>query len=649
MTKPRETDSPTTKRSVDDIALVDALARLDLWRDEDGAFDDQVVVTEALFASGELSAAEAAQRLGLSLEEFVRDFVIDENFVDESTGGDSQDRHAMAHRMAAALRCARDGISLQDFVCDVLTSVRAPESVRPLLADDTRGDQSLGRQLRRAIAGGGGTLTQFITNEILPDALLRALEIAVDRWPELRDQAEAALRAREECIWNRSWFTALDTKAFADRRSVEALDAALAERRITDAARIIAAHRSRNLIVSPGEPNAVLLLWCYARWIQFDFSYLPVTEAAVTAFARVPPRQLRAEDTLCLGLVEAIAAFYRERYETVLKVVRLAEEIPLSSPGSDRLRAWYAYFEANVLWKNGQYTRAQQRLERSLSQWGGSLACAERASLELLLGWLRFLRGEKEEAHRSLAWTSSIFAASDDCLSQGDVQSFQGRLERDSRHYRAARIAFMRSITSYSMVDPMHPNIGRSHINLAITFHHQLQAIPAARGRVRLAFLRRAMQHLDAADALYRVTARPSTRGLVKVHVTKALVYHAAGEWEHAERHAVEALRYAEQMNNPLLIAEAKRLSAMTCGDPADMMRALDEARDYAADTDNRRLKAKVLQLSSSAAGHLPQLGAEQAARWRAEAERFLESHERDCPAFAAKLRVVADRTTNRS
>jgi tetratricopeptide (TPR) repeat protein len=637
----------TNEEQVEELeALVDALSELDLWRSEDPTFDDEVAVTAALFAAGQITAPDAAARLGLSLEEFVRDFVLDDGWLAGCEENDSGARAERAHELAAVLNRARDGITLHDFRWELLATLQ-PALLEAVCAVDPAATQPLGLKLRKSI-GSGKSLDHFVAAIVFPDSFLREICVPEEQWAGYRARAVDDLRRREEYVWNASWFTALASTEIADTRSVEALDRALTDRRIGDASHIIAAHRRRRLMVSPGQPNAAKLLWCYARWIQFDFSYLPLVEDAHKRFAQLPPRLVPPEDVLCLGLVETIIAFHRERYDAVLQSVAIAREVPLETDAAKRMRAWYAFFEANVYWKNGRYENARRLLKHALRRLGNFVAPCERATFELLYGWLIFLRGRKTAARCVLDCAERAFAGTDDHLTKGDILSFRGRLDRDLGTYGAARKAFARSIESYSMVDPMHPNIGRSHINLAITICHQLHARGVLNGRARLVFLRKAMQHLDAADALYRSSARPNGRGVVKVHVTKARVYHAAQEWDRAERHAAIALKHAEQLQNPLLIADAKGVWAMTCASPEEMVQALGDARRYAGRTDNRQVKANALQLSSEAADRLPEFGgSEQAEGWREQANRILTKGERDYEVFSATLRAVTKPTAH--
>jgi tetratricopeptide (TPR) repeat protein len=589
-----ETGSPEQSHVVE--ALIDALAQIDLCRGDDGAFEDQVDVTETMFRRGELSAPEAAERLGLSLEEFVRDFVLTDRSEDAAGGEPAQSDRAAV--LAAILRRMQDGISVEDFACETLADVVGEVVVRTVSPTSPLGAQPLGQVLRNELST-GATLETVVAKFVLPERLRLQLGVARERWTQLVAAGVTALSQREEFVWNAAWFTALDYPRRADNRAIEALDVALSERRIAEASRQIASHGHREAAIAPLEPQATTQVWCYARWIQFDFSFLEVTTRALRAFSRVPLTSLPPEGRMRLRLAEAMVSFYLERYDDVLTALSIGRRVRAASREADRLRAWSTYFEANVYWKRGKYDRARALLEHALATWSVQLAAAETAAFQLLLGWLQFLDGRMSEARETLAMASAAFRRTDDHLSRGDFESFEGRLAREVGDHGTARSWFARSIQSYSKIDVTHPNIGRSHINVATSLRHEAKRVQARDGRRRTALLSRALSHLDAAEAIYRTTQRPSTRGLVRVHVERAHAFYDVNERNRVERHASLALRLAEQMRNPLLIAEAKGLLAIASPNPIIAARALNEARAHADDTDSAGLKAKLRRLSA--------------------------------------------------
>ena len=313
----------------------------------------------------------------------------------------------------------------------------------------------------------------------------------------------------------------------------------VAAREIERGIACLRSHQDLIANLNPSQENAARLLAQVAIWTDIGFSG-PRLQELLQRFEHLGAgsrSKLSIADYICLRMTEGMAAMAEEAMETAIAhfdfVLSLQEEL------DDRFLLAIAYFwKGRCLRRRGEYDEALIYTGK-----GKELALAldhprMAAVMQVLESWLLFQQGKWKEAVRIAQAAEAVLGETDDYVTLGNLQSFYGRMARREGRFDKAITFFENAIRHYSQRDPRHLNLARSLANMALAKRgialelqkridrdaQRRRKTPVSREvkasgsshdyRSRLAQLRReALQHLEAARAIYQQRPEPSRSG----------------------------------------------------------------------------------------------------------------------------------------
>jgi tetratricopeptide (TPR) repeat protein len=442
-----------------------ALALVRTNTDEDGLFYDTIEQVKRMFYAGELSAPDAADLLNLSLTEFVDEFIVTDEWC-QSRGATSSDaRQAVVDEVTTILQRECSGISVRDFVAELLETVPALRAQPGFdVALDEVPNQPLGHLLRLEQAS-GTSVDEFVALSLLPTTLRQGFEFSDADWTSLAAEGVRMLVKREEYVWNALWFSALQPSVESVRqRLLSRLEHALASKHMAIASKLIARIDTGRALVAMNEPGAARLLWCYTRYIPYNGRYLPRVEESLKRYSQVAQTVMDPVDRARLTIVEGVTLFYREQYEASRKCLVAGEDLARSIGNCETLLVWCLYFQAKIHWKDGLFDKALTQVLAATSTGEGIITEAERATLDLFRAWLLFLL-KNPSAKVVLKRADDVLRRTDCHLRRGDVLSARGRLALADGDYVRAQRLFTRAISSYAHHDSVHRHVARALVN----------------------------------------------------------------------------------------------------------------------------------------------------------------------------------------
>ena len=649
-----------TELSEDRLTVEDLFDRRPPSQDrfQEEIFEYTVAEVERLFADGALSALEAAEMLGLSLGEFVEQFVLDEEWLSALGVVDQHEKEELIAAVTKVLGREANGLSVDEFVEEhildddffSLPEVRGRGTRQEIIRQALEGlpTDFLGILLRRELSV-NTSLHEFVQTFVLTEAWFLRLGIndpGVRR--TLIDKASSALAGLSEYIFNNLWFTAF---AMKDREIsdnfVEKLGEEIASREIESVTKRLAMWDHRTVLLSPNEKNAATLLGFYAQWIDFDSSYLPRVEELLLQFRRLP-RNNRSLEAAHFETAEGLVGLHNERYDEAIMYFKRAMQLADEHAHRD-LSAVNRYYLARCLWKKGNYKEAR-KFTRAARELDDPLTRQKRiAAIKMVEGWLCFLDGNMTEARHLLGEAEAELKETEP-INHGNILSFYGRLYLKEERYDRALKYFWKAILAYQRGDPKHWNIARTHANIASTYYLRAGQVLATGGsRRKLLRLRvKAFEHLDAAEHIYKGDPnKKHHRGLGKVHHLRALLYTAADELDRARVEAEKAFSLGLAKDDHILMGRAKRVLWKAVPDPFKSLALSQEVLLHAERTDNRTLRARAY--INMGRNLLKISDFEQAKKYLEDAHKCLTREERERPYWREAFRKAIDGCTTLS
>jgi tetratricopeptide (TPR) repeat protein len=588
------------------IAGVGTDSNIDL---EDAGFEQTLMTVVKKFSEGCISAYSAARTLGVSLQEFLAEFVFNEASLRHL---DREEREMLIMNAAEALREIKAGRTIRGFVREcVLTeeqlviaasTMEEEAAIRLRDAVESLPATSLGIALRQSLSV-GYTVPEFVELFIFTKEWQVVAGVDDEAAAALINEAVAALQLAHEYLLSESRFSALHVreKEIPDR-IVSRLSSAIARRRIRDARELITRWDNRHLL-------AAVLLNLYAQWIDFDSSYLSRVETALVEFRHQPIDGRSTLDSANLDVAEGLVHLHYERYKKAIVHFKYAMKGAHSIKDRD-LMATCLYYLSRAYWKLGLYEKALGYAGRAKKR---NKILEREAAIEMLEGWLLLLLSHRKEAESRLDHARDVFAKTDDYTNHGNALSFSGRLCKDEEQYDKALDFFEDAVWSYQRADPKHRNIARTYVNMAdVCFLHArtLSQDPSCPERVLERRLE-AFEYLEAAEEIYNVDRERNYRGLGDLHNLRGLLYAASGEFERAKVEIEKALFFGSQKKDHIVIGKARKnqsiiLTAETRG-PATSdndngqvsnqailaFATAEEGLRHALQTNNKRLQAR--------------------------------------------------------
>ncbi len=387
-------------------------------------------------------------------------------------------------------------------------------------------------------------------------------------------------------------------------RLVSDLARAIDERDIPRAAGLLMPWKRRLALLEPDRPHNAELLDYAARWIDFDATFLTPVTLGLQRFENSALASASVRDLAHVDIARGLVAIHGEEYDGALE--RFGEACDIARRiGDDDLDSVALYYQARCFWRKTDYPAALEHIGRSKQLEATRLRPRRMAVIEMLEGWLHFQQGRFEEAKLLLGRADKELLHTKDYVNHGNALSFHGRLARREGRYREALRCFAGAVSRYSKDDPRHRNVARSHANMA--FVYRLQALrlrespvaPVDRGsrQAEIALLvEKVEHHLGRAEKIYKLKPRGHKRGRGAVHNMRALLHLDTARFDRAESEAERAFRLGRELNDHLLMANARIIQCMTANDQDRWYAALqlaEEAVEHAARTGNRRVQAR--------------------------------------------------------
>ena len=342
-------------------------------------------------------------------------------------------------------------------------------------------NERLGPVLREQLSLGAST--QEFVQEMVLSRWFSELQIPDEARNLITDKTVAALHKSEEYIFNTLWFSALAQRDRTIPDSlIEQLGEAIACRDTEGAAVLLAKWDHRTTLMSPNDNNAPILLSYYAQWIDFDSSYLERVKELLPKFRiyrRTDPLELAH-----LDIAEGLVEFHGENYDAAIPLFKAAMHTADKLPDDD-LVAVSRYCLARCLWKKGLYTEGAEYAEEAIQRSDSQKRVKRVAAIKMVQGWLCFLKGDFDTA-RELLEQAEAELKDTDPINHGNVLSFYGRLDIKEGHYNDAMKHFRKAIDVYLTSDRKHPhpNVARTHTNMAIACYDQARQLPPTGNRV---------------------------------------------------------------------------------------------------------------------------------------------------------------------
>ncbi len=577
-------------------------------------FEYEVAEVERLFSEGKISVETGAERLGLTTREFLAEFVFTKANLSAT---EKQEQEAQIDSATAAIDEMKLGRSIRNFVLtcciagnEVDQATAQSDEIRKLVeALQSLSADLLGVRLRQSLSV-GYSLAEFVEEIIFNQEWRAANNVDQETLMSLMSKTVSALKSADEYLFNEAWFSALQVgpKKIPDRL-IERLIRFFSRRLFRDAKELLEEWDDRELLVSPTQKNAAILLSQYAQWIDFDFSYAPRVEATIAEFRRLPRNLFLPIESAHLDVSEGLINLHSENYNDAIVHFKYAMKMAHSQRDHD-LMVICLYYLSRAYWRKGLYLKALHYARRAKKR-NEKLARPERGgAIEMLEVFLLFILGDKETAQQRLHRAQKALLGTDDF---GNAKSFEGKLCQAKGEYEKALEIFREAVRIFHSSEcgrVRHRNIARTYIDMAdVQFLLARDLSKNGGSRAKILELRlEAFEYLAAAEQIYLQDPERNHRGLGKVHNMRAFLYAAVGEFERATAETELAYFFGSRKNDHLLMGKAKKnqWNIMTAArerkpatDDDDVNDAIlafasaEEALHHAEKTNSRRLQAR--------------------------------------------------------
>lgn len=381
--------------------------------------------------------------------------------------------------------------------------------------------------------------------------------------------------------------------------------------------------------INPQTANAASLLLLIAQWVDVGYRDFSVLDPLLNRFPNCARKALPVRDYLRLRMVEAFRAFSSGELDRAIDildfVLRAQKDLP-----DEALAALAHFWKGRAHRKKGEYEASLVDIASAREFAKSSNDPIFTAVIQIQESWLLFQKGQHREALRVLAESESVLKTTDHWVALGNIESTRGRIVRRAGEYAEALDHFTRSIEIYARGDPRHVNLARALVNCASTrrflglqIRRKLDASPRSSATASAStgttsagiretlrarhqeLYRSALTELERAREIYALHCHKD--GIGNVAFTLGYLHLDLGEVDQASIEAAEAYRIGEALNDHILMARARILSAAIenahveeqIGEGVDIAVHAANARQYseeawalALSTENRRLLA---------------------------------------------------------
>jgi tetratricopeptide (TPR) repeat protein len=409
----------------------------------------------------------------------------------------------------------------------------------------------------------------------------------------------------------------------------EELRRALLLRRVKDGIRLLDVAKGELAGIDPKTPGVASLLLLVAQWVDVGYRDYRVLDGLLARFPDCARKRLPVQDYLRLRMVEAFRAFSAGDLEVAINMLDFAL-LALKDLPDEGLAALAHFWKARAHRKKGEYEASLVHITSARELAHSTHDRIFTAVIQIQESWLLFQKGQHRDALRMLAQSESVLKTTDHWIALGNIESARGRIARRTGEYATALDHFIRSIEIYTRGDPQHVNLARASVNCAFTQRllglqvrrkldnsaKSTASIPVVaglrNGETREALHLRyqqlyqaALSELDRAQEIYSMHGHKD--GIGNVAFTRGYLYLDLGNVEQSMSEAAEAYRIGETLNDHILMARARILSAAVenthveeqIGEGVDIAVHAANARQYSEEacnlaysTENRRLMA---------------------------------------------------------
>jgi len=408
---------------------------------------------------------------------------------------------------------------------------------------------------------------------------------------------------------------------------VRSLDIALLGRKVAEGFAVLRSYDQALVDLQPSEPEATAIVLRLAQWVDMGYRDVELLDALVKRFSGKPRTRMRIKEFLELRIAEAFCAMGAEELDRAIALLRFVLE---AEAGLDdqRMIAITHFWKGRSHRKKGEYDEAMLHVAKARGLMQAIPEPKLAAVIQIQESWLLFQKGRLADARRLLDEAWAELASTDDYLSQGNIESARGRMERQLGKYTEALTCFDKAAQLYAQRDPNHRNLARALVNsasvkrlIALQLRKRIDArvrggqrrpdgLHAGRSRSHLArytqICNEALEQLRRAQEIYALHHYYS--GTASALVTAGYLHLDNGNVELGASEALKAFELAHDKNDHIYMARARTLQCIAennrveeqLGEDADVAvyannarLYADEAVHWAALTQNRRLAAE--------------------------------------------------------
>lgn len=400
--------------------------------------------------------------------------------------------------------------------------------------------------------------------------------------------------------------------------------------------------------IPPLQPGAIHLL-AYCAWaIDYYEPHLDPVKDALERFRQIPRKGLTLSELVLLNIAEGLVKFHEEHYKEAHALFLVAQSDADRSEDNE-LMTVSRYYRGRVLWKMRFYDQSLTLIRDAISRDLAAKNYARVAAMELVEGWLLFLKGEIRPSQRVLDRANARLGThSAAWIDLGNIRSFQGRLYREAGpdYYVQALACFADAIEAFKD-NRGHRNVARAHINSAFVYRLMIrdlgdqQVSPEVRAELTLQIKQlraRAQAAINEALAIYRFAPNRHLGALSRLHSVSALLYFDEPDFGKSAAEAEQAYIYAYQRSDNIGMANARIIQAKLLLDGGwkgyidahEALRLAREAVHYAEQTENRRVLARAYMRKADALLELPEKDHMRAQQCLIKARKCLVPEDRD-------------------
>jgi tetratricopeptide (TPR) repeat protein len=361
------------------------------------------------------------------------------------------------------------------------------------------------------------------------------------------------------------------------------------EHRIKQAIALLAQLDRGIVLVSPSQKNSTLILYYFAQFMDLVSGYLPRVEATMSRFRHNSEVSFTRIQTAHLKAVEGFLSVHYENYEIAITYFTDAIQTALEC-GETELAASSQTQLVRCKWKQGKYRDALEHIPIAKELYARLQRPKTVAVIEMLEYWLMFLLGriEQAEAMQRLQQVEEILSTTDDYISQGNLLSFRGRLQKEKGDYVRALQYFHEALIMYRKADPdgKHRNVMRTRTNIALGYYGKASQVCAS-------FLcSKGLDQLEE-ERLLSIGTDSYNRESGRARLARALLFYRMEKIPLAKAEARQAYLLGKEKGDRIVQAKALRILCKMETSPVKAIALAEEAIEAAFQTDHRRLQAR--------------------------------------------------------